>query len=247
MITVAPQDVAISKGALSSEEDKSPESANRKTRRRKDFFSNYERARAASQQLRRPWYIIDPRTAWYIPWWDLVTAVALVFTATLTPYEVGFLPAAKYPSDAWFIMNRIVDFIFLSDFTLQFFLGYMATDGKAGWVFEPRKIACHYMTSFFFPLDVLSIGVAVFDWLELEAVQRAVYGPPPLIAGIDNMTRIEKILSQSDIDAGSTRSLTALRVLRALRLIKLVRLLRASRMLQRWDCLLYTSPSPRDS
>lgn len=92
------------------------------------------------------------------------------------------------------------------------------------WIFEPRKIAYHYCSSFFFPLDVLSIGVAVFDWLELDFVVEAMYGPGPA-----NTSSLE------NSEYRSTSSLKALRVLRALRLIKLVRLLRASRMLQRWE------------
>ena len=126
----------------------------------------------------RPWYIVDPRSARFIGPWDGVTSVALLFTAIFTPYEVGFLPPSRRADEPLFILNRLIDVIFMLDFTLQFFLMYLsntgARDGKAAsWVNEPRKIAWHYVTSPWFPLDVLSIGVATFDYLELDVVKRA--------------------------------------------------------------------------
>ena len=36
-------------------------------------------------------YVIDPRTASWMQWWDIVMMVALLFTALVTPLEVAFL------------------------------------------------------------------------------------------------------------------------------------------------------------
>ena len=36
----------------------------------------------------RPRFMIDPRTSKFAQYWDLVTLVALVFTAIVTPFEV---------------------------------------------------------------------------------------------------------------------------------------------------------------
>ena len=33
-------------------------------------------------------WLIDPRKSRWLVWWDLVTTLALLFTATVTPYEV---------------------------------------------------------------------------------------------------------------------------------------------------------------
>ena len=168
----------------------------------------------------RPWYIIDPREARFVPYWDATTTLALIFTALCTPYEVAFLPPSRQPTDTWFILNRLIDFVFFSDFILQWFLAYMepaSRDQAAQWVFSPRKIAWRYTTSFWFPLDVCSILVAALDYLELQVVQDALRADGES-SGADGLS-----------------DLKALRVLRALRLIKLVRLIRASKILKRWE------------
>ena len=163
----------------------------------------------------RPWYIVDPRGS-FSSNWDTVTSIALIFTALFTPFEVGFVQPARFPWQPWFIVNRIVDVIFISDFILQFFLAYLAPptrDGKAAmWIFHQGKIAKNYVTSAWFPLDVLSILVAALDYFELQVVQQAL-----------------------DLQSGAIAKMKALRVLRALRLIKLIRLLRGSRILKRWE------------
>ena len=66
------------------------------------------------------WYIIDPRTNSVVGYWDLLTSLALVFTALVTPIEVGFLTAptgAARISNGLFWTNRVVDLIFVSDST----------------------------------------------------------------------------------------------------------------------------------
>ena len=69
----------------------------------------------------RRWYIIDPRTSSWIGYWDLVTSFALLFTAIVTPVEVGFL---QIPDDRWsdplFLTNRGVDLVFVIDISFQF-------------------------------------------------------------------------------------------------------------------------------
>jgi hypothetical protein len=48
--------------------------------------------------------------------WDVVMIVALVFTATVTPYEVAFV---ETKIDAMFAINRLIDLLFFSDMVLQ--------------------------------------------------------------------------------------------------------------------------------
>jgi hypothetical protein len=48
--------------------------------------------------------------------WDVAIIAALVFTATVTPYEVAFV---ETKIDAMFAINRLVDLLFFSDMVLQ--------------------------------------------------------------------------------------------------------------------------------
>ena len=63
-------------------------------------------------------------------YWDGITFASLIFTAVVTPVEVAFsgtqpLRFGKdYHELPLFILNRIVDAVFISDFFMQFFMGY---------------------------------------------------------------------------------------------------------------------------
>ena len=75
-------------------------------------------------QAVKPWYVIDPRKSKWMPMWDGVSFVAMLFTALVTPFEVAFLE----PPDSWatagrdplFALNRVVDSVFMLDLMLQF-------------------------------------------------------------------------------------------------------------------------------
>ena len=41
--------------------------------------------------------LVDPRTSRFLPIWDGVISLAIIFTAFVTPYEVSFLPMASSP------------------------------------------------------------------------------------------------------------------------------------------------------
>jgi hypothetical protein len=115
---------------------------------------------------------IDPRTSAWIGWWDGVISIALLFTAIVTPVEVGFM---SIPQDRWqdplFLTNCGVDVIFILDLLLQFVLMYPATGSVAGvtthgssnMVDDLRLIAKNYLFSWWFALDFFSIGVSGFD------------------------------------------------------------------------------------
>ena len=148
---------------------------------------------------------IDPRTNHYIAYWDLVTTLALLFTALVTPVEVAFLVPPK-PADrltnGLYMTNRGIDVIFITDMLLQLKIAYQARDEEGvRWVLNPYMIAKHYLTSWWFALDLFSILTSVFDLVE------------------DN----------------SMKSGKTLRAVRTLRLIKLVKLARGSRILKRWE------------
>lgn len=149
--------------------------------------------------------VIDPRTNHYIAYWDLVTTLALVFTALVTPVEVAYLkapaPSARW-SDTLFLMNRTIDVIFITDMLLQLRIGYqLHTADGLRWVMHSSKIIRHYLASRWFALDLFSVLTSLFDVLGDE----------------------------------STEDLKALRAVRTLRLVKLVKLARGSRIWKRWE------------
>jgi|TARA_B110001469_G_C9390821_1_gene201716 hypothetical protein len=60
------------------------------------------------QLKKKPCYIINP-TSPGMNVWDIVTALALIFTGLVTPFEVGFLSSAESPLEALFLINRLLD------------------------------------------------------------------------------------------------------------------------------------------
>ena len=66
----------------------------------------------SSDNSSRSWWVIDPRTNKLIGYWDLVTTVALLFVALVTPVEVSFMEPPP-PSERWgsylFLTNRVID------------------------------------------------------------------------------------------------------------------------------------------
>ena len=135
---------------------------------------------------------------------------ALLFTAIVTFVEVAFVDGSG-EIDGLFIINRVVDVVFLLDLGLQFFLMYAyqgnnPTD-SVRWIHDPAKIRRQYLCGWF-GLDAFSIGVSGFDFLALKSV-----------SGED----------------GGGANLKVFRMIRMARLIKLVRLVRSSRILKRFE------------
>lgn len=93
--------------------------------------------------------------------WDLLMVVLLGFTALVTPFEVGFLTANGV--DGLFVINRLVDFGFLLDMIVNFFLGYF-DENQAVWIWNHKKIARRYLLGWF-SIDLVSI--LPFDTLGL--------------------------------------------------------------------------------
>jgi hypothetical protein len=106
----------------------------------------------------------------YVKQWDGVTFSALVFTAIVTPAEVAF---SETCFDGLFVVNRMVDVVFIFDMFLQFFLAYV-DDQQGGLVIKDRsKIRSRYLRGWF-SIDLLSI--IPFDFLgcvlDLPVIQR---------------------------------------------------------------------------
>lgn len=99
------------------------------------------------------------------PAWDHVAAIALIFTAAVTPFEVGFLPPSRSALEPLFLINRMVDCVFVADVVFQFFIMVPTDDGGDGLTqYEMRlpKIALRYVRGWF-ALDIVSIAPSIFD------------------------------------------------------------------------------------
>ena len=148
------------------------------------------------RQKKLKWYIIDPQST-MMQTWDAMTAIALIFTAIVTPLEVGFLPAPECPTESMFVINRLVDSVFFFDMVLQFFLSHPVRMNV--WETDLKKIGHRYMKGWFI-IDCGSLFPSIFD--------------------------IIPVLSCGSQEKDKKNPATALRVVRALRLLKLVRLLK---------------------
>ena len=161
---------------------------------------------------RLPRSLVDPRTSKVLPWWDTLSALALIFTCAVTPFEVAFLESAKSANEPLFIVNRVVDTIFACDILLQFNLMVEITSESMShgnrWIVKPRSIAVHYLSGWF-AIDLLSTASAAFDYFGIIA---------EVAPSGDHLNRLR-----------------IFRIVRTLRLIKLFRLLRASRVSRRWS------------
>ena len=52
--------------------------------------------------------------------WEVIIALALVFTASFTPFEIAFLELPQSFLDSRFLINRLVDGIFCIDVFMRF-------------------------------------------------------------------------------------------------------------------------------
>jgi hypothetical protein len=92
--------------------------------------------------------------------WDIVMILAILFSAVVTPFEVAFIET-KF--DALFIVNRIVDALFVVDMYIQFHLMYYDEDHKM--VKHRGRIAHKYLTAWFI-IDL----VAIFPFDQMKYV-----------------------------------------------------------------------------
>ena len=187
-------------------------SANTRVRKRVRKETEKIKQAAVKAPAKNP-FIVDPRTSVWLPWWDAVTGLALIFTAIFTPYEVAYLPPPSGPISQTreivvFWTNRFVDVIFLLDVLLNFFLAYPAdaeqSSEGAHWVTIPSRIRYHYLCGWF-AVDIVSTATSIFDLVDYFS------------------------------DGEGLTKFMVLRVVRAARLLKLMRLVRGQRLLRRWE------------
>ena len=162
-----------------------------------------------------------------MPAWDVLTSLCLCFTATITPYEVSFLSMPASWDEAWcdvlFIVNRIVDAVFVGDMALQFVLMYQDHSRLDGvkWIDEPRILASAYLRSWFI-VDLVSLCPSIFDMVPLGEGGSSRWrscGPWRCLVASSDHTIVNRF--------------KVLRVLRVSRAMRILRLLSASADLRR--------------
>jgi hypothetical protein len=84
--------------------------------------------RADAQRLRQArkysYFVILPDDT-FRQWWDLIITLVLLVTFALTPYKVAFIDK---DDTTWIIIESVIDFIFLIDIILNFFMAYYDID-----------------------------------------------------------------------------------------------------------------------
>lgn len=172
-----------------------------------------ERRSASGLHLRaNERFIVDPRKSAAYKFWVLVVLVAMVYTATVTPYECAFhTPPPRCTIDSLFIINRFIDVIFYIDMIITFRLAYF--DPRSGrWVREGRTIARRYIR-----------GVFVIDLISVIPLWPISFSECVDTLGDDGFPSNEVL--------GSSGTSSAARNVRLLRLLRLTRLVKASRVL----------------
>ena len=137
---------------------------------------------------------------------DLIVFLALIYTASITPFELAFIDATDDTSSGLFWCNRVCDLAFVADLLCNFFRAFRGgADDGGRMVKNRRRIAQRYLRGWFL-IDAL----ATVPW-DLLAM---------LVAEVDKKTM------------NKTKTL---RLLRTLRILKFARMFRAGRMLRRWE------------
>ena len=138
--------------------------------------------------------------------WDVFTACAVVFTAIVAPYEVANL---KPRLNVLFIVNRLIDVIFIADIGFSFFLAFRPEGGKSRLICDLKSIRRHYLQTWF-TVDFLAALPS-----DVLALKRS-----------DGREGIGDALLGGEMGG---------RLLRLIRLLKLVRLLKIRRIYQRYE------------
>ena len=113
-------------------------------------------------------YLIDPAKK-RMQQWDLITMMGLLYTAIVTPVEVGFSSSGEL--HVVFFVNRCVDLVFTVDLILNFFTMYRDETKGFALIKNHRMIVKRYLYTWF-TLDLLSI--IPYELLPLPKAFRAV-------------------------------------------------------------------------
>ena len=129
----------------------------------RDMSHDVKVQQAAHSAATAPWYLLHPESR-FMRAWDILTALALIFTALITPYEQAFLEPQL---NELFVLNRLIDLTFISDMFIQFLTMHRVSDHGSDivlsqWEHRLRPIALRYLKGWF-AVDMLSVLPCIFD------------------------------------------------------------------------------------
>jgi len=138
--------------------------------------------------------------------WDILFVISsLLYTAVRVPYAIAFDIDEFAEVDAWFVLNRIVDFVFISDMVMVLLTAYK--DGRK-MVTSHRRIAIRYLKSWFWFDLIASVPLDLLIWMSTGAQ-----------------------MGDSESDEGDlSRSTKLIRVIKIFRTIRILRLLKLKRV-----------------
>ncbi|CAH1797197.1 unnamed protein product [Owenia fusiformis] len=135
-------------------------------------------------------------------YWDLFMLILLIANLIILPVAISFFNDDLSPR--WIVFNSVSDTVFLLDLVINFRTGVIANDFADEIILEPKRIAIHYLKTWFV-LDLVSS--LPLDYILL------IFSPD------NNYNQL--------VHAGR-----ALRVFRLVKLLSLLRLLRLSRLVR---------------
>jgi CRP-like cAMP-binding protein len=149
--------------------------------------------------------------------WDMFMLCLMLFTATVTPYEIGFLSTKI---DALFIVNRLTDIGFFTDMIFQFHLGF----------FDPKRQAFELR-------QVVIVKKYLMGWFIIDCVSTIPYDCIGVIMGGGGSEEdaIEATVGAAEAagEASNLEQLKILRILKLLKMVKMIRVLKSARMVKR--------------
>ena len=121
--------------------------------------------------------VLDPRTNQWValvgPGDDARSPLHGARDASRGRLPTGAKQLGRAAGEPALLDEPCIDVIFIADMILQFFLAYKTEDVREGtrWIVEPKKIAWHYLCSFWFPLDLFCVLTLLFDVLGDEGTK----------------------------------------------------------------------------
>ena len=95
---------------------------------------------------------LNPRSS-YTQWWDLITALALLYTCFVTPFEVAIVSKAEI--GALFYINQVINMIFIVDMFVQFVMP--VPDSLSGELIRDHRILARRYLRGWFTVDLVSV------------------------------------------------------------------------------------------
>ena len=117
------------------------------------FRDEAERLRYRLYKANR--FLINPNTR-QMQYWDILMLGLLLYTATVTPYEVCMMWDTKLFGSPLYVINWIVNALFIVDMVMNFFIPYRESYRKGSHVVKNHwLIAKHYLRTWFV-IDLIS-------------------------------------------------------------------------------------------